>query len=152
MVIGVQTNGELPSQVETRNDGCDLSNVISTAQGVLECLVRKHFPLPGRGGYRHPFSIGGKRKYSFYEAHRKCKKMKTDSSYIEVGDFVGELKFRKRTQHLLLEKIDRLGTMVPGNWIDELIYELGGSTNVAEISSRKGRAVVKSNGEVLINL
>jgi P-loop containing NTP hydrolase pore-1 len=152
VVIGLQTTGEVHNLFETQNEGCDLSNIVSNAQGVLEDLVRKHFPLPSRDGYTHPISesVGGKRKYSFYEADRKCKKTKTDSSYIEVGVFEDELMSQKRKQNFLLEKIGRLGTMLPENWIDELIYELGGPKNVAEISSRKGRAVAKSNGEVII--
>ncbi|XP_046460001.1 protein strawberry notch-like [Daphnia pulex] len=48
----------------------------------------------------------------------------------------------------LLEKIEEIGTILPPNWIDQLIDELGGSENVAEISSRKGRLVQKNNGLV----
>jgi hypothetical protein len=48
----------------------------------------------------------------------------------------------------LLEKIEELGTLLPPNWMDQLIDEFGGSENVAEISSRKGRLVQKNNGMV----
>jgi hypothetical protein len=48
----------------------------------------------------------------------------------------------------LLEKIEELGTVLPPNWIDQLIGEFGGPKNVAEISSRKGRLVKKNNGMV----
>ncbi|XP_046460006.1 protein strawberry notch homolog 1-like isoform X2 [Daphnia pulex] len=48
----------------------------------------------------------------------------------------------------LLEKIEELGTILPLNWMDQLIDEFGGQENVAEISSRKGRLVQKNNGLV----
>lgn len=48
----------------------------------------------------------------------------------------------------LLEKIEELGATLPPNWFDQLIDEFGGSDNVAEISTRKGRVVQKSNGLV----
>jgi hypothetical protein len=41
----------------------------------------------------------------------------------------------------LLEKIEELGIILPLNWMDQLIDEFGGTENVAEISSRKGRLV-----------
>lgn len=52
----------------------------------------------------------------------------------------------------LLEKIEELGAILPPNWFDQLIDELGGLDNVAEISSRKGRVVQKNNGLVCIKV
>ena len=135
VVIGLQTTGKVTS------------NLISTAKEVLFELVRKHFPFPSHDGYRSPISenVGEKRKYSFYEGDRICKRMKTDSSFIEMRNFEIECSW-KRIQNFLLENIDKL----PGSWIDQLIEELGGPQQVAEISNRKVRGTVNSDGEVTL--
>ncbi|XP_032783494.2 protein strawberry notch isoform X1 [Daphnia magna] len=48
----------------------------------------------------------------------------------------------------LLEEIEKLGAMLPRNALDELVDELGGPENVAEITERKGRVVQKDDGLV----
>ena len=69
----------------------------------------------------------------------------TDSSFIEMRNFEIECSW-KRIQNFLLENIDKL----PGSWIDQLIQELGGPQQVAEISNRKVRGTVNSDGEVTL--
>lgn len=48
----------------------------------------------------------------------------------------------------LLKKIDRLGEKLPPNTLDQLIDELGGPENVAEMTGRKGRVIQTDNGQI----
>lgn len=48
----------------------------------------------------------------------------------------------------LLAQIEVLGNSLPPNTLDQLIDELGGPENVAEMTGRKGRVVQNDNGQV----
>lgn len=48
----------------------------------------------------------------------------------------------------LLTKIERLGDRLPPNTLDQLIDELGGPENVAEMTGRKGRVVQNEDGSI----
>uniref|UniRef100_A0A2M4B9D3 Putative nuclear helicase mop-3/sno dead-box superfamily n=1 Tax=Anopheles marajoara TaxID=58244 RepID=A0A2M4B9D3_9DIPT len=48
----------------------------------------------------------------------------------------------------LLAKIERLGDRLPANTLDQLIDELGGPENVAEMTGRKGRVVQNDDGSI----
>ena len=48
----------------------------------------------------------------------------------------------------LLAQIEQLGANLPPNTLDQLIDELGGPENVAEMTGRKGRVVQHDNGQV----
>lgn len=48
----------------------------------------------------------------------------------------------------LLGKIERLGELLPPNTLDQLIDELGGPDNVAEMTGRKGRVIQTDNGQI----
>lgn len=48
----------------------------------------------------------------------------------------------------LLAQIEQLGASLPPNTLDQLIDELGGPENVAEMTGRKGRVVQNDNGQV----
>lgn len=48
----------------------------------------------------------------------------------------------------LLAQIEQLGSYLPPNTLDQLIDELGGPENVAEMTGRKGRVVQNDNGQV----
>lgn len=48
----------------------------------------------------------------------------------------------------LLRKIERLGSRLPPNTLDQLIDELGGPDNVAEMTGRRGRVVQSDDGSI----
>lgn len=48
----------------------------------------------------------------------------------------------------LLRKIEKLGDKLPPNTLDQLIDELGGPENVAEMTGRKGRVVQNEDGSI----
>ncbi|XP_017102431.2 protein strawberry notch isoform X1 [Drosophila bipectinata] len=48
----------------------------------------------------------------------------------------------------LLRKIERLGARLPPNTLDQLIDELGGPDNVAEMTGRRGRVVQNDDGTI----
>ncbi|GBP81493.1 Protein strawberry notch [Eumeta japonica] len=49
----------------------------------------------------------------------------------------------------LLIAIERLGQRLPPNTLDQLIDELGGPENVAEMTGRKGRVIQTEDGQIL---
>lgn len=48
----------------------------------------------------------------------------------------------------LLRKIEKLGDKLPPNTLDQLIDELGGPENVAEMTGRKGRVIQTEDGQI----
>ena len=48
----------------------------------------------------------------------------------------------------LLRQINGLGKRLPANTLDQLIDELGGTDNVAEMTGRKGRVVQDGYGSI----
>jgi len=50
----------------------------------------------------------------------------------------------------LLAAVERLGPRLPPNTLDQLIDELGGPENVAEMTGRKGRVVQNEDGSIQV--
>lgn len=48
----------------------------------------------------------------------------------------------------LLDKIEKLGERLPPNTLDQLIDDLGGPDDVAEMTGRKGRVVQNAGGKI----
>lgn len=48
----------------------------------------------------------------------------------------------------LLERIEKIGETLPPNTLDQLIDELGGPENVAEMTGRKGRVIQTEDGQI----
>lgn len=110
------------------------------------------------------FSDKGKRKSNFADIflNRKPKKIKANkkpkkpkkkledkikdlygqSMSADAGDYCAKMRDE------LLEQLNRIGDKLPPNTLDELIDELGGPDNVAEMTGRKGRVVSTEEGNV----
>uniref|UniRef100_A0A672P0C0 Protein strawberry notch homolog 1 n=1 Tax=Sinocyclocheilus grahami TaxID=75366 RepID=A0A672P0C0_SINGR len=68
-----------------------------------------------------------------------------ESSCVTSQDAVEDAQRMKRG---LLEKLEQLAEYLPPNTLDELIDELGGPDNVAEMTGRKGRVVSNDDGSI----
>ncbi|XP_050724416.1 protein strawberry notch-like isoform X2 [Eriocheir sinensis] len=235
VVIGLQSTGEARTLEQLEKDDGELSDFVSTAKGVLETLVEKHFPAPDRNRINKILGISetskefkdiidevtgktSKRKPVRQAAQRAAKKRfkdlhsdnEEDSDFEMSGDSGGEEeeediysseassefsgisdfeeeenwgrpKKRGRPKnhkqkngkgraengekppppprdHVekanklkadLLKSIENLGRKLPPNTLDQLIDELGGPENVAEMTGRKGRVVQSDDGQVM---
>ncbi|XP_051973528.1 protein strawberry notch homolog 1-like isoform X2 [Xyrauchen texanus] len=68
-----------------------------------------------------------------------------ESSCVTSQDAVEDAQRMKRD---LLEQLEQLAEHLPPNTLDELIDELGGPDNVAEMTGRKGRVVSNDDGSI----
>lgn len=260
VVIGLQSTGESRTLEQLEEQGGELTDFVSTARGVFQSLVEKHFPAPNRKKTLALLGLGGsfldesefmprssrlsdkdesdaankkqsssggssdeedsssdvssddeasvsasdddlsgddfnpfgadnsdgedddpwasrgssrKRKKAVNSEERKPKKAKKEKK--EKGKEPKEEKEKRRrdrspspfsemTQSIIFSKdagdkaaamkqqllamLDSIGDVLPINTLDQLIDELGGPSEVAEMTGRKGRVVSDDNGGV----
>ena len=58
VVIGLQSTGEARTMEAVEREGDELSDFVSTAKGVLQSLIEKHFPAPDRDRINRVLGIG----------------------------------------------------------------------------------------------
>uniref|UniRef100_A0A3Q2YJN6 Protein strawberry notch homolog 1 n=1 Tax=Hippocampus comes TaxID=109280 RepID=A0A3Q2YJN6_HIPCM len=193
VVIGLQSTGEARTLEALEEGGGELNDFVSTAKGVLQSLVEKHFPAPDRQKLYSLLGIDLSAKKtpspndSTSQPQQKGKKRKghgglsgsssdesqsdesdkdsgrdldSDDSFKSVSsadeddDFNPCLTSQDAVEHAqkmkrdLLEKLEELAEALPPNTLDELIDELGGPENVAEMTGRKGRVVSNDDGTI----
>uniref|UniRef100_A0A4W6D942 Protein strawberry notch homolog 2 n=1 Tax=Lates calcarifer TaxID=8187 RepID=A0A4W6D942_LATCA len=146
VVIGLQSTGEARTLEALEEGGGELNDFVSTAKGVLQSLIEKHFPAPDRQKLYSLLGIDLSAKKTpspsdtAAEPEQKGKKRKgneklrnheiTDASLkaesqdtcLTSQDAVEHAQKMKKD---LLEKLEQLAEDLPPNTLDELIDELG---------------------------
>uniref|UniRef100_A0A668AUA0 Protein strawberry notch homolog 1 n=1 Tax=Myripristis murdjan TaxID=586833 RepID=A0A668AUA0_9TELE len=169
VVIGLQSTGEARTLEALEEGGGELNDFVSTAKGVLQSLIEKHFPAPDRQKLFsllgidlsakktpspsdtavEPSGQKGKKRKGGGNIKESDKESDKDSeshdSCLTSQDAVEDAQQMKKD---LLERLEKLAEELPPNTLDELIDELGGPDNVAEMTGRKGRVVSNDDGSI----
>lgn len=253
VVIGLQSTGEARTLEQLEEQGGELTDFVSTAKGVFQSLIEKHFPAPDRrkamrilgldniidqrnnsrsptpttsgGGKRKPLRRArqGVKRYKEYKlsdesssedyvpsggsdfepsgseaqgaetdeefspshsdseaesdfnpfvddsdsddpwTHRKSKnkgdrgkkrknkgvhKTKKNKTPAKAPPPLDAVEKAAAMKTELLSKLEKVGEILPPNTLDQLIDDLGGTDNVAEMTGRKGRVVSNENGTI----
>uniref|UniRef100_UPI00358FF1F1 protein strawberry notch homolog 2 isoform X2 n=1 Tax=Myxine glutinosa TaxID=7769 RepID=UPI00358FF1F1 len=171
VVVGLQATGEARTREELLFNHGQLGTFVSSARGVLKSLIEKHFPVgnnweqPGlRKRKKHPpwrLKAGRFGDGIALESEESGSPSSTclgldddddDNDVIVIGSTPGPIiadVSRERLESMraeLLQRVDELD--LPLNTLDELVDQLGGPQNVAEMTGRRGRVVRRPDGSV----
>ncbi|XP_054166800.1 protein strawberry notch homolog 1-like [Oppia nitens] len=83
-----------------------------------------------------------KQKKKMIKIEDQIKALNCETMSADAGDNCAKMK------DSLLQELERLNDKLPPNTLDQLIDELGGPDNVAEMTGRKGRIVCNEEGNV----
>ncbi|KAI1293580.1 Protein strawberry notch -like protein 1 [Halotydeus destructor] len=83
-----------------------------------------------------------KKKLRMIDKSDELKHIKAEFMSEEAGEICEKMRDE------LIERIEETGGKLPPNTLDELIDELGGADNVAEMTGRKGRVISNESGTV----
>ncbi|KAF6201808.1 hypothetical protein GE061_004203 [Apolygus lucorum] len=154
VVIGLQSTGESRIQDMIGKEDLDLDGFVSTALGVIHAVVQNHFPIPNDNYVAsveesEHANLGIKRKFKEVDDDLDLNLKTSECVHDrERNDFTAKhpnmFKLRQRAlaiKQKLLKKIEKMSNEFPPNVLDELIDELGGPENVAEMTGRRSRIV-----------